>query len=282
VAKSLDPLAFVTDWWPVPQPTVADDPAAWLLRIQSHLPGFAASFARALAGPMTLLLVLAAALVASLRAFAGLGESQPPQAEARGPGRRVVGLFTAIMLALLLPQLVAGYFDTRYFTALLWCGYLLVAGGVVMSGRTQHQRQVFAWLVFIVVFCGVTASWTLTLAQSALAGRTDFSQWAQFDNPDQLSTLRTCMADDPTARILVIGDNNLAARAGAQTGLRTMMEPLNMADGRLGRDAARAFIAAWNVDYVLAANPEQSGFAASIFDLTPVPGCPLLLSRVRP
>jgi len=33
IATSLDPLAFVTDWWPTPQPWLADDPAAWAARV---------------------------------------------------------------------------------------------------------------------------------------------------------------------------------------------------------------------------------------------------------
>ncbi|MEO1488658.1 MAG: glycosyltransferase family 2 protein, partial [Pseudomonadota bacterium] len=38
IATSLDPRAFVTDWWPTPQPSFADDPAAWLVRVAGNLP----------------------------------------------------------------------------------------------------------------------------------------------------------------------------------------------------------------------------------------------------
>ena len=59
-----------------------------------------------------------------------------------------------------------------------------------------------------------------------------------------------------------------------------MMEPRNMAEGRLDKEGSRAFIEMWDVDYVLVTNPERTDFATETFNLVPVSGCPLLLFRV--
>jgi hypothetical protein len=78
----------------------------------------------------------------------------------------------------------------------------------------------------------------------------------------------------------VLGDNKLAARVGALTGLPMMMEPRNMANGRLDSDGSRKFVQAWNVSYVLVANPTRQMFAEKTFNLERLSGCNLLLYRV--
>jgi len=78
----------------------------------------------------------------------------------------------------------------------------------------------------------------------------------------------------------VLGDDNFAARAGALGGLATMMAPRNMVQGRLDDDASRAFLATWQVDYVLAADPAGAAWVSATFAVERAIGCPLLLYRV--
>ena len=82
---------------------------------------------------------------------------------------------------------------------------------------------------------------------------------------------------NPFARLLVIGDNTLAARLGAQGGISTFMEPSNLARGDLDMMSARQFITHWNIAYVLVMDKARLQWAISMFDLTRVPGCPLHL-----
>jgi hypothetical protein len=78
----------------------------------------------------------------------------------------------------------------------------------------------------------------------------------------------------------VLGDDIFAARAGAMGGLATMQAPRNMAQGRLDADGSRAFIAAWDVDYVLVKNPAQARWASATFAGVPAKGCPHPLLRI--
>jgi len=86
--------------------------------------------------------------------------------------------------------------------------------------------------------------------------------------------------DNPRARILVLGDDTFAARAGALGGFATLMEPRNMADGRLGQHGNRAFLSAWQVDYVLPRDPAGTRWARANLPVAEATGCPLPLYRV--
>jgi hypothetical protein len=122
---------------------------------------------------------------------------------------------------------------------------------------------------------------TAVLAVAALAlASPRASDAAAFDNPEDVRALKSCLADAPDARVLVIGDDRLAARAGAQGGIATMMAPRNMAEGRLDPAGARAFAARLGVTHVLAADPARSIAARETFPGTPVPACPLPLHRL--
>ena len=280
VATSLDPKAHVTEWWPVAPPTLGDDPGAWLTRISVNAARFAFGLVSVLANRMSVVLALALAVLGGVQYLAHQGRVDKPGEKFKSRGLRIVALFVAIMFFLLLPQILAGYFDPRYYTALLWAFFIVASGWMVLRGRTVHQRQIFARIVFAVIASTLLAYSGLALAGASAKGQLEFSRWSDFDAPDDVVTLKQCVAGDPAARILVLGDNRFVARVGAQGGLRTMMEPSNMADGRLDEEGSQAFIAVWDVDYVLVADPAQTDFAMTTFNLFPVSGCPLLLFRV--
>ena len=104
--------------------------------------------------------------------------------------------------------------------------------------------------------------------------------WYRRKRPREIATHQSRLAASPKARVLVIGDDLLAARAGAHGGIAAMMAPRNMAEGRLDGAASRAFAQVWRVDYILAADPARSGWVTATFPVRPVAGCTLPLYRL--
>ncbi len=280
VATAIDPLVSVTDWWPVAQPTLVDNPIAWLKRIFENIIEFTQALASVTATRMGLVFFLSWALLAGVQFITRYDGKHFRIDTCSSKKFSVIRIFAAITLLLLLPQVLTGYFDERYFIPLFWSGFLLVAGCLVQRGRNDHQRQVFARIIFFAIAIAVIVFSGLVLMMSSHEGRLDWNKWSEFENPDDVSSLNECIGSDKAARILVLGTNRFAARAGALSGLHTMMEPRNMSIGRLGAEGSRAFLAAWKVGYVLIASPKKMDFAASTFTLEKVPHCSLTLYRV--
>lgn len=273
IATMLDPAAFVTDWWPAPQPGLADDPAAWAARVAANVWGYFYTLAALLATSMGL---TAAAYLAPLAVLAALSTVRP-----RGDvGLKVLALFTVITALLLVPQVLTGYLEYRYFAALIWAGLLATGCWGLAQARTLHQRMLAARLAFASVALALAALITMQVVHAVSAGRMDGTQWARFDAPDDLSALQACIKDTPQARILVLGDDGFAARAGALGGFATMMEPRNMASGRLGAQGSRAFVAEWQVDYVLPRDPARAQWAKANLPVAQATDCTLPLYRV--
>ena len=273
IAAALDPRAYVTDWWQTPQPTFADDPLAWAAKVA----GNALALLRVAAGlAFSPLGLLAAAFLAVPAALAGLTRGGPHR-----PSHRlgVLIAFAALTALMLTPQVLTGYLEHRYFTAPVWAALLTAACWAVGRGTTLHQR------ILAARFAGLTAAAAaavFALGQwIAAAPESSGRHWAAFDAPAEVRALRLCLGDTPEARVLVLGDDRLAARAGAQGRLAAMMEPRNMAEGRLDAPGARAFAAAFRVDFVLAADPARAGWITQTYPAAArVAGCPLALYRL--
>lgn len=273
IATALDPAAYVTDWWPAPQPGLADDPAAWAARVAANVLGYAYTGATLLPTGMGL---TAAAFLAPVGALAALAGVRP-----RGNDSLTSLTCFAVITALLLaPQVLTGYLEHRYFAALIWAGLLTVGCWGLAQARTLHQRMLTARLAFASVALALAALTTTQVVQAVSAGRIDRAQWAGFDAPADLRVLKACVKDTPRARILVLGDDKFAARAGALGGFATMMEPRNMEDGRLGSHGSRAFLAAWKVDYVLSRDSARTRWARANLPVARATGCPLPLYRI--
>lgn len=273
IAATLDRAAYVTDWWPTPQPGLADDPGAWAARVLGNALDYVVTALSLLPTGMAL---VAAAFLAPPAAVAALSGPR------RGRDERLAVLagFAAITALLLTPQVLTGYLEHRYFAGVIWAGLLAAGCWCMAQGATLHQRALAARLAFVSVAAAM-AILTIAQVKDALdAGRIDRAEWARFDEPSDLKALRSCVKDTPSPRILVLGDDKFAARAGAQGGLATMMEPRNMASGRLGIAGTRAFLAAFQVDYVLPRDPARARWAASNLDLAKIEDCPLMLYRV--
>lgn len=269
-ASAIDPAAYVTDWWPTAQASLSDDPLAWAARVAGNALGLVRTFASLVLSPLGL---GGAALVAAPLALVWL-KGERPRSSAR---LRVLAGVTAALALMMAPQVLTGYFEHRYFSALFWALFLTAACWGVAQGISRHQRATIAGLAALAVGTVLAGFGAAHLAASGLP---DAREWERFDHPADVRTLQTCLKDDPGARILVLGDDRFAARAGALGGLATMMEPRNMASGRLGIEGSRAFVAAFQVDYVLPADPARARWAASSLDVVEIRDCPLTLYRV--
>lgn len=269
-ALGVDPKAYVNDWWPSAQPTIADDPLAWAARVAGNAFGFVRTFASLIASPLGLggAIMFGAAAV------------QVWLAGHRPRGNANLWVLTGATLAaalMMTPQVLTGYLEHRYLATPVWALFLAIGCWSVAQGATRHQRAVFARLTAlgIGIFVAGLGAW-----QMVQAGLPDARAWARFDDQSDVRALKTCVKDAPDARILVLGDDTFAARAGAIGGLATMQAPRNMVEGRLGADDSRAFIAAWDVDYVLVKDPALARWADQTFAGVTVNGCAQPLFRV--
>ena len=158
---------------------------------------------------------------------------------------------------------------------------MAVGSWMIANGSTSHRRQVLGRIAFLVVAAAILPFSTLQLARASGSGSIDFGNWSRFDAPEDVRILQHCVKHEPTARILVLGDDGFAAKAGALGGLTTMMEPRNMIEGRLGTSDSQSFIDAWSIDYVLVKNTAREGFAMATFNLVEAEDCPIELYRVH-
>jgi hypothetical protein len=266
-ATAIDPVAYVTDWWPTAQPSLSDDPLAWAARVAGNAFTYLRTFASLALSPLGL---GGAALVAAPLGLIWLKGERP---RGSAPLRLLAGVTLALAL-MMAPQVLTGYLEHRYFSALFWALLLTTACWGLAQGVTRHQRATFAGLAAAgagVVMAGFGA------AHLAAAGLPDLHGWEQFENPADVRTLQTCLRDAPGARVLVLGDDRFAARAGALGGLATMMAPRNMAEGRLGDDGSRAFADTFAVTHVLVMDPAKVDWARATFGAVRAPACPLAL-----
>lgn len=273
IAVQIDPLAYVTDWWPSPPPTLAAEPMAWTARVVRNVFAYAYTAASLVASPLGAVGAALLAMTAGPVVLAGR-----PRRIGQGIGILAgFALFTALMMA---PQVLTGYLEHRYFSAVVWSGLLTVACWSLLAGGSLHQRRLFARLA-----CGVVGIASVALAaghlmEASRAGELDPAGWAEFEAPADLSRLQACLSASPDARVLVVGDDNFAARAGALARITTMMEPRNIARARLGPAGARAFVEAFAVDFVLVRDPVQDAAAHQRYPMRRTPGCALPLYRV--
>jgi hypothetical protein len=257
VALLLDPDAFVTDWWPQPRPTISDDPAAWALKLAGHTGGLVHNGLALLASPLGLAFALGMIPVCALRFLASRAPASAKDARAAPRELWIATAFAAAMGAAMLPQVLTGYLDYRYYAAAFWSLYLALAGWLVAYRSSAQQRRSLAAIAAVPMGAAVLLFAVLQLVGAAQEGRLDLSRWAGFDDPREVQLLTECLGDDRSARILVIGDDILVAKAGAQGGFATMMEPRNLAEGRLGPDGWARFVESWRVGYILLAAPDR-------------------------
>lgn len=274
VAKSIDPRAFVTDWWPAPRPDLHDDFGAWLQKIAANTMRFGYQALRPIGNKILLVLILFLAFMLVLTLL--LKRARTVAAAPNDTGRRFLRsacLFWLLMLLIMLPQILSGYFDDRYYSALFFSAFLIGFALLSINLASDLQREAVAAVFFLL--CALAAS--VALHRHWDPGADKVARWRNFDNPSVLAPLQDCMGKNPSSRLLVIGDNTLAARLGAQGGISAFLEPNNLARGALDMMSARQFITHWNIAYVLVMDKARLQWAISTFALTKIPGCPLHL-----
>jgi hypothetical protein len=275
IATALDPRAFVTDWWPAPQATLADDPGAWATRVAGNVGAFAGVAASLIATPMVAIFVLALAIPAGLHLVAA---RRPVGSEARHStqGLAPLGALVVLLGLLLIPQIVTGYVEYRYFTPVFWIGFLFAGCWLASRGTTAAQTRLYATLAALPL---IAAAFVFALMQWA-GSKADAGERAHFDAPPDVAALQRCLVADPDGRVLILGDDALAAKAGALGGVPAMMEPRNMAEGRLGDAGARAFARHWQVTHVFIADPARLTWARRVFALPAPDTCDPRLHRL--
>lgn len=264
IAAAIDARAYVTDWWPAAQSGFADDPAAWAGKVIANLGTLAYVGAGLAASPLGL---AAAVFLAFPAILAWLCRADPHPRTLPG----ILAGFALLMGLMCAPQVLTGYIEQRYLAGLVWAA-LLVAGcwGILHSGALAQRATFAKWAGFAAVIAAALVALTAPRSVDAAA----------FDRPAGVAALKTCLAATPGARVLVLGDDVLAARAGAQGGIAAMMAPRNMAQGRLDAAGARAFAQAFGVTHALAAKPSQTAWIAQTFPATRALDCPLPLYRL--
>ena len=147
IALSLDARAFMNDWWPEPQHSFGDDPASWVGKVACNAPKIVWIAASIAASPLGFACVSALAVwgvfhyVATRRPAVGVPTSQ------RGGGLGVVIGFTALLALLLAPQIVTGYVEYRYYSALAWAGFLTAGFWAISRAISAAQRRAYAGLI---------------------------------------------------------------------------------------------------------------------------------------
>ena len=282
IATSLDPRAFVTDWWPVAQPTLSDDPGAWVLKVLGGAGQWVVNGLTIAASP------LGAACAVGLLALGGvhwLG-SKAPSVEVKPvrltESHTILFAFVGVVALLMLPQIVTGYLEYRYYSALVWAAILGVAAWLISRAISKAQAQAYGRLLSVLILPWVAAFALVNFVGAAQDGRLDQKRWAAFEAPGEVSNLQECIASDPEARVLVLGDDLFAAQAGALGSVRAMMEPRNMAEGRLDKDGVMAFLKAWEVDFIFVRDAERLNDARAVAGGEQMSSCSLPLFRLAP
>jgi glycosyltransferase involved in cell wall biosynthesis len=277
-ALAVDPAAYVTDWWPEEQASIKSNFTAWLSRICLNAVKFTRSLIASgvnLMGAALLIAGLPILVTVSLRSKENIPYFY--NMYKNNYKFRVMFLLSIVMFFSLLPQLLSGYRDHRYFTPWYYSSFFVISGYILLKANTNVQREIFARFISSIFLIFSLYNSMNFLANKAANERLDYTRWTEFENPDEVRTIAECIhKQGRSSRILVLGDNNIAARLGALGSLHTMMEPKNMSDGRLGSIGSRAFLDFWDVSFVLVASPERYNFAMNTFDLHKVSFCPHL------
>ena len=281
IATSLDRRAFVTDWWPAAQPTLSDDPVAWALKVMGGAGQWVVNGITIAASP------LGGAIALGLFVLGGmywLG-SKAPSAQLQPVGltenHKVLFAFTLVIALLMLPQIVTGYLEYRYYTALVWAACLGLTSWHISRAVSKEQAQTYGLLVSVPSLLLAAAFALISLVGAAQDGRLDTQRWAEFEAPRDVSILQDCIASDTGPRVLVLGDDLFASQAGALGAVRAMMEPRNMAEGRLGEDGVNDFVATWDVDYVLVRDASRIGAVQTFAQAISVTSCPMPLFQIK-
>ncbi|CAN5370134.1 hypothetical protein BH10PSE13_BH10PSE13_11300 [soil metagenome] len=273
-ALSADPLAYVTDWWPSPQPTLFDEPVRWLAKVAlNFMRLFPAAFASPGLPALLLWLVVfamiggaaAIALFAwpdrSNQTFSGTATNWRQSRQSRA----AIGALLAI-LSILPSYVLTGYFAERYFAPEIWIIAFLALGWLASRMANQEQRDLFGWFSAVVV---LTAT-AMVMAHMIIA--TPPSPLSAFPRDREDADVERCLFKGGTASVLLGTDATNSARLSALYFWDIVLLPENFR--RLTPAEARQFLSAYNIRLIDVRNPEGHAILGQKVELTEQPGCP--------
>jgi len=265
IAFSADRQAYVTDWWPRPQPTLFDAPGDWLLKVSGNamrlVPEMVVS-----PGISTLVVWLVAGLVIRAAYRPARGADMAVAA----PGRAALIAVGLALFALLPGNVLTGYFDGRYFTPQLWLAALIALGRAAQRLGEPARRDRFG---------AVAAATCLAVAALLLGARargTEAPALPDFPLGQTDAALARCLAASPVAPVILAADATEGARWSALYHWNVVFVPRNFA--RLGDGDRRAFVSRYRITHVALAGDDL----ATLLPLTPLPGCPAGMAAVSP
>jgi len=296
VALAVDADAYVSDWWTLEQAsmraTALDNPTAWFLKLFKNL---FLLFIRVLElGSSFMGLSILFSIVLGVAFIFLTSISREVEIKRtilifslwnaiRTHQGKVLCVFMMVYITQLATYVVTGYFSPRYFTGILWFISFALAALFLNWGLTPNQRQTLGAWMFVVYAVLMVVAWASNGLIWPRIDHNDFEKkWSEFDDPLIVSQLEGCLVGVPIeAPILVMGDSSLATKITALSGRHTLLEPRNMSRGRLSIEGSRAFLVAWDIEYVFVAREDRRGFVEAVFAVTPISDCTLDLYSVN-
>jgi hypothetical protein len=237
VALAVDRMAFVHDFHVRPQLTLFDAPWAWLAKVLRNSLTIAHALLRSIRETLFLPLLLLLALVHAYRS------GTPPTRRELDPRMREIALFTIVAMAPLTGYVATGYWDHRYFSAVLWLTELFLLAYVTR----RYSRAVVLALALAGSLLSVATLWYATQTSPLSAMRREIDR-------TQVDRLEGCLrraGGTPTDAVVFAGrDVTSRYKFGALTGWRVLPLPSNWERlGRLERDEfLRRYAAVFVVD----------------------------------
>jgi hypothetical protein len=243
VALAVDRMAFVHDFHVRPQLTLFDAPWAWLMRVLRHSLTIALALLRSIRETLFLPLLLILALVHAYRRGAR------PARRVLDSRVRAIALFTVATAAPLTGYVLTGYWDHRYFSAMLWLTelFLLV---YVTRGYSRH----------VTLALGLGGGLLSVATLSHTAKTSPLSAMRREIGRTQVDQLEGCLrraGGTPTDGVVFAGkDVTRRYKFGALTGWRVLPIPSNWE--RLGRIERDEFLRRYAAVFVVDSGPVPS------------------------
>ncbi len=268
VALALDPDAYVMDYLPGTQPTLRDNPAAWVRKLLVHTP----IIARAVWDAVMQSVFVLPACITAIGAWVMRHQRDFSFRLPRRLTSHALLALVVVAMAPILAYVVTGYQESRYFSTFVWLGELL-ALGVATAALPPRARL---WLFAIACVAGLAKS--VSLARYARTDPPLAAMRRQLDSSDAVamtSCLRAAGAV-PGDGVLFVTNVGLlnGYRFGALTGWRASPPPRNWV--RLTAEQRARFVQQFRLRYVLDTLPA----AADRLPSEPVAGCTPAVRRL--
>ncbi len=252
IAAIIDPLAATTDFRLDWRPTLRDDPAAWFRKLAPHLSDLYWDFRKSLSTTE-----LATVALATLAAIPGI--VRRPRA-VLAPNAALLTAIALGLAAMFASYVATGFIDPRYYAPIRWFA-ALVALGLACRALSAPFRPAIAALGLVLAVLTATGLRLQTFGWRPAPG---------FEHPPAIAALAACLDRIAPTKLLVLDDDNLAARYAALTGHPAGMVPANF--DRLDPATLHEFIARYGFG-AITWSTDRGAERARRLDPAPIPGC---------